>query len=95
MPRYDDRLTLERDPAFPDRYVDGSPAPRREPVPTPIYQCGDATYTKQFSRRPWDGQWFYRRTNASGHFQRWIACSDKPDYAWFNPAAGHAYLPVD
>lgn len=86
--------TLERDPVFPNRYADGTPAPEREPVPSPIFQCGDATYTKQFSRRPWDGQWFYRITDESGRFGRWLECDGKPDYAWYNPKAGKAHLPV-
>ena len=58
----------------------------------PIYQCGDATYTKQYAQRA-DGQWFYRVTDAAKHFGKWMVCSAKPDYAWYNPNAGNARLP--
>ncbi|ATI15707.1 hypothetical protein [Bordetella phage vB_BbrM_PHB04] len=59
----------------------------------PIYQCGDATYTKQFARRA-DGQWFYRVTDrVTRRLGRWIQCADRPPYAWYNPAAGRARLP--
>lgn len=90
----EDDMSLERDPMFPDRYISGRPAPKREPAPSLIYQCGDSTYTKQFAQRPFDGQWFYRVTDERGHFGRWLECSGKPDYAWYNPQAGHAYLPT-
>lgn len=60
-----------------------------------IYQCGDATYTKQFARRA-DGQWFYRIIDHAARRRcRWIPCTGRPDYAWYNPRAGRARLPID
>jgi hypothetical protein len=61
---------------------------------SPIYRCGDHTYSKQFARRA-DGQWFYRVTDQRGRFGRWLPCSGKPDYAWYDPRAGRARLPND
>lgn len=58
---------------------------------TPIFECGDATYRKQFAQSD-SGAWHYRRTNDEGHFGRWIACDSRPDYAWYNPRAGRAHI---
>lgn len=69
-------------------------AERVSAQPTLIYECGDHTYRKHFSRRA-DGQWFYRVTDARMHFGRWLKCLARPDHAWYNPQAGRARLPLD
>lgn len=56
---------------------------------SPVYQCGDASYTKQFAWREADRQWFYRRrehpNGRGGRWSRWLECGELPWYAWFNP----------